>query len=279
MSRQRTGTPGGFKLRSLRELAGRTQLWVELEAEIGTGYLQRIESGRVNQPVRATLERILSALEAGYSERREVLECFGYTVATLLPTTAETAWARAVCQRELHDVPFPAYVLDCRHHLIAWNRCVPFLFGIAPSDETLGGLAYQSLLEAWFDDRSPLAVRVAEPDAFFPALIRALRYEIQFFRTEPWSKAVHNRLHRLPRFAYYWSVVERETTLASAARALIPMRLTLPGTTVFEFRLSSEHFVRDARFRLVYHFPADSATMQQCSIWADSASQACKPCR
>jgi len=68
MSKQQTGTPGGIKLRALRERAGRTQLWVELEAALGTGYLQRIESGRVTQPTRATLERILAALETGYSE-------------------------------------------------------------------------------------------------------------------------------------------------------------------------------------------------------------------
>ena len=36
MSKPRMGTPGGAKLRVLRERAGRTQLWVELEAELGT---------------------------------------------------------------------------------------------------------------------------------------------------------------------------------------------------------------------------------------------------
>ena len=53
------GTPGGLKLRALRDDRRRSQLWVETEADLGTGYLQRLESGRVAQPVRATLERIL----------------------------------------------------------------------------------------------------------------------------------------------------------------------------------------------------------------------------
>ena len=74
MRTRMVGTPGGAKLRALREGAGRTQLWVEAEAGLGTGYLQRVESGRVTQPERATLERILLSLEARYSERREVLE-------------------------------------------------------------------------------------------------------------------------------------------------------------------------------------------------------------
>jgi hypothetical protein len=42
----------------------------------------------------------------------------------------------------------------------------------------------------------------------------------------------------------------------------------MPGVGTLEFRLASEHFVRDARFRLVYYFPADPATMQQCTAWA-----------
>src|SRR5712692_4805301 len=47
MRTRTVGTPGGAKLRALREGAGRTQLWVEVEAGLGTGYLQRVESGRV----------------------------------------------------------------------------------------------------------------------------------------------------------------------------------------------------------------------------------------
>src|SRR5687768_5610321 len=128
-SASQSGSPGGAKLRALREQAGRSQLWVEAEADLGTGYLQRVESGRVAQPGRATVERILDALGARYSERRDVLELFGYVVATPLPTSDEIAWARESCRHELHDVPFPGYVLDCFTRLIAWNRFVPRLLG------------------------------------------------------------------------------------------------------------------------------------------------------
>src|SRR2546430_11372992 len=47
-----------------------------------------------------------------------------------------------------------------------------------------------------------------------------------------------------------------------------PPRSTLfPYTTLFR---SAEHFTRDARFRLVYYFPADLPTMRQCATWAGS---------
>jgi hypothetical protein len=91
---------------------------------------------------------------------------------------------------------------------------------MAPDDPTLGGLAHQSLLAAWFNADSPLAPLIAEPETFLPAIIRALRSEMQQFRTETWYTEVLAPLHALPRFRHYWTVEERQPALASAARAL-----------------------------------------------------------
>ncbi|RIK44884.1 MAG: hypothetical protein DCC58_07685 [Chloroflexi bacterium] len=264
------GTSGGARLRSLREAAGRTQLWVEAEADLGTGYLQRLESGRVAQPGRPTLERILTALGARYSERRDVLETFGYAVSTAPPDQQEIDWAIAACRHELHDVPFPAYVLDCTHRLIAWNRLTPRLFGIVPDDPTLARLAGASLPAAFFDPASPIAGLVAEPEAFLPALIRAFRYEMEQFRSEPWYADVLASLMALPRFRATWEQVLAEPAAASAARSLVPVHLRAPGGGLLAFRLASERFVRDARFRMIYYFPADLPTMQWCATWAGS---------
>jgi hypothetical protein len=165
-------------------------------------------------------------------------------------------------------VPFPAYLLACTDHLIAWNRYVPRLFGISPADATLGGLARRPLLIAWFDPTSCLAPLVAEPDVFLPALIRALRYEMQQFHAEPWYTAMLTRLEALPRFRRYQAIVEREPAPAGAARALVPVRLAVPGVGLLQFRLASEPFTRDARFRVVYFFPADVTTMRWCATWS-----------
>jgi hypothetical protein len=43
-------TLGGLRLRALRESYGKTQLDVELDANLGIGYLQRLELGKVQQP-------------------------------------------------------------------------------------------------------------------------------------------------------------------------------------------------------------------------------------
>jgi hypothetical protein len=220
--------------------------------------------------VRATLERILSALDATYRERRDVLEQFGYSVATSPPNANEIAWACGFCHRELVDAPFPAYALDCTHRMIAWNRQTPRLFGLLPGDPALGRLAGRSLLEAWFDDASPLARLVVEPEIFLPAMVRAFRSEMASFRGEPWCDEVVERLLALPRFRRYWSETEPEPV--SAARALVPVRLRVPGAGAepLQFRLSAEHLVDDIRFRLIYFFPADLPTMQWCAAGAVS---------
>ena len=266
--KQLVETIGGVRLRALREAAGKTQLWVEAEAELGSGYLQRIESGRVAQPGRAMLERILAAIGARYSERREVLEQFGYTLSTPPPDASETAWARSFCQSELDEAPFPAYALDCLHRLIAWNAQVPRMLGLQRIDPRLEELSGRSILEAWFDPSSSLSHLVAEPEAFLPALIRAFRSEMEPYRAETWYPPLLERLLALPRFRQIWDRIERESAPVSSARALVPVRLNVPAVGEMQYRLSAEHLVRDARFRLIYFFPSDLRTMQQCADWA-----------
>ena len=215
-----------------------------------------------------TLERILSALGARYGERRQILEVFGYTVATPPPDDADRAWACAACQRELRAVLFPAYALDCTSRLVAWNSYFPRLLGVAPDDPLLGWLAARPVLAAWFDPSSPLAALVVEPDTFSPALVRALRYELQQLGAEAWAGAWLARMRAdLPRFRHVWDTTEQEPAPAGAARALVPVRLAVPGVGELQFRLSSEPFAQDARFRIIYYFPADPVTMQQCAAW------------
>ena len=268
---RQTGTPGGAKLRAVRQAAGKTQLWVEAEAELGTGYLQRLESGKIVQPECPTVERILDALGASYADRRETLGLFGYRVATPPPTAGERAWAARVAQREVDAFPFPAYVLDCTHRLVCWNRHLPHLLGVRRVDPRLGQLARHSMLAAWFDPASRLGSLVAEPDVALPALIRAFRFEWQPVQAELWAADVLAELLRVPRFAHYWRLVEPEPPPTGAARALVPLRLDVPGAGRLQFRLGAEPFSGDARFRVVYYFPVDAATLSQCAAWTELA--------
>ena len=255
-------TPGGNRLRALREDYARTQMDVELDANLGIGYLQRVESGKVRYPERDTLERILAALNASYTERRDILELFGYVVDTPLPDAREIEAAVALCQSELARAVFPVYLLDCAHRLLSWNGFLPKLFGDGWQKER-----DVSMLRLMFDPAYGVSGRIANPDVFFPAQIRALRYQMRLFRSEAWVDALIADLLKLPLFARYWTAApELLGGELIAARPLIPLELNVPNSGALRFRLTSEPFAHDRRFRIIYYLPADAATMQQCLV-------------
>jgi hypothetical protein len=55
----------------------------------------------VKHPGRETIERILTALHARYTDRRDILEMFGYVVGVPLPTSDEIEWAADTSQQVL----------------------------------------------------------------------------------------------------------------------------------------------------------------------------------
>jgi transcriptional regulator with XRE-family HTH domain len=262
-------TLGGMQLRTLREQIGKTQLLLEADAGLGSGYVQRIESGKVQQPERATLERILTALAAGYNERREILALFGYATTTPVPTDEEIRWARQVSHTDLHGVMFPAYLLDCLHRLLAWNRYIPNMIPAVADDHLQAQGAHWSIFHLWFDPRYQLTSLVQNPDTFFAQMVHTLQHEMHRFGNEPWYPTLIDQLmHELPRFRQYWERRDEYQPYASAARALVPLHLHIPENGCLQFRLTAERFTRDARFRIVYFFPADPYTIRQCAVWA-----------
>jgi transcriptional regulator with XRE-family HTH domain len=267
---------GGARLRALREALGRTQLWVEAEAELGSGYLQRVESGRVAQPSRATVERILSALGVRYGESRELLEAFGYAVATPPPNDADRAWAADVLQSDLDGVMFPAYVLDCTVRLAAWNQYLPRLLGLPAGAPLPGALLRRSMLFGWYDPATPLGAAVREPGALYPAMAHALRYELARFPGERWTADLIAELSAMPAFRAVWAREESDAPPPSPARARVPVRLRV-GRDDLEFRLASETFAHDQRFRTIYLFPTDPATIRWCADHAQHAEDQTAP--
>jgi hypothetical protein len=81
-------------------------------------------------------------------------------------------------------------------------------------------------------------------------------------------------VRRFPAFVHYAALADQAPATASAARALVPLRLSVPGVGRLEFRVAAEPFTRDPRFRLVSYLPADPATMRHCAAWAAEESPA-----
>jgi hypothetical protein len=221
----------------------------------------------VRHPERETLERILIALGARYTERRDVLELFGYIVDAPMPNEDEIAWAVALSQPELDAAIFPAYLLDCAHRLLAWNPVVPKLFQIEGATRNRQPGIYVSILRVLFDPHYRVTPLITNPDIFFPASIRALRSEMQLFHGEVWyDQLIDDMRCYCPIFEKYWT---KPTSIYHfPARPLTPLEITLQGSSPLQFRIMAEPFTQDRRFRVIYYLPADSLTMQKCLEWS-----------
>ena len=129
-----------------------------------------------------------------------------------------------------------------------------------------------SMLHLIFDPAYPVAGHIANPDVFLPAQIRALRYEMHWFQEEPWSHALLDEMLHVPQFAHYWHAAAQRATPPVAGRPLALFQLDLPGAGLLQFRLISEPFAEDRRFRVLYTLPADPATIRQCLAWLQLGS-------
>ncbi len=254
-------TPGGIRLRALRAAYGKTQFEVELDASLGIGYLQRLELGKVQHPERDTLERILAALGVSFVERREVLGLFGYAAAISAPNESETQWAIDVFQSQVKQYSMPTYLLDCAHRLLAWNSLVCKVFGAVKAEPD-----YVLMPRLIFDPAYGIASSVLNAEAFFSTQIRILQFERQRWGDDAWYNGFVNDMRQYQPFDEYW------TKYNAVGRGQVAMRpvahLKLPvGHGVAQFRLISESFVHDPRFRVIYYLPADPATIRQCLAW------------
>jgi transcriptional regulator with XRE-family HTH domain len=261
------GTPGGHRLKALRHARGKTQLDVEFEASLGLGYLQRLESGKVQHPERETLDRILAALGARYTERRDILEVFGYLVDAPLPSADDIAWAVSVCQAELNSAVFPAYLLDCSHRVLTWNRLLPNVFTDVPLQHSRSENYYLSMIKVIFDSVYGFTNHVANPDEFFPAQLRALRFEMLLFPEAVWYETLIAEMRSCALFEHYWTRADSQLMSQVAARPLTLLQLTSREASVWQFRVMSEPFAQDRRFRVIYLIPAEPKTMEQCLRW------------
>lgn len=263
-------TSVGQRLRILREKQGKTQVDVEVEAQLGEHYLKRIELGQIGKPQRLTIEKILTALSVTYNERKEILELYGYAVSTPLPTAQDIDWAKAVCQEQMRKIIFPVQLMDCAQRVLAWNNPWARTIGFSPNDPELDRLSAKTVLQIAFDEKLRVNKLFKNPSAYFHHMLPVLKSELRPYFKEDWCKSlIAEAIERIPHFKEYWHSIDEKELREIAGRPLISLSFQTPKVGVLSFWPSSEPFINDSRFRLLYYVPADIFTMQRCITWRD----------
>lgn len=270
-----TRTPGGKKLEEIRKQTGLPQYKVEMDSAIGIGNLGKYESGERRNPSRKTLDRVLNALDAKFTDRVEVLERFGYIMNTPEPTEKEIAWAVKICQPIMDQLPFPSYLLDMQGFVLAWNYYLPKMLGIRESRmETVLRRDRLTLFQAFFDKGTRLADLMEHSEVFLAHIIRVLRQDWEPFLEEDWCQALLNTSSaKYPEFKEFWDMAADSRMTELPARPLANLQVKSPIMGPVEFRIARETMNRDKRFRVIYLIPADAATLDQCKKWNQSTEE------
>src|ERR1700739_3262550 len=122
--------PAGTLLRRWRDMRGKTQLDLSIDAGISQKHISFVESGR-STPSRQTLLDLAQALEIPLRERNELLLAAGYAPVydqEALDAPAMTSITKAL-KRMLHQhEPFPAIVMARPWDVLMTNDASPRFF-------------------------------------------------------------------------------------------------------------------------------------------------------
>ncbi len=267
---QNPKTVGGTKLRELRRAAGLSlvdlaaKLEAELEKSVDPKHINRIESGDIKQPTAETLEAILAGLNASYRDRRAILEAFGYNVPINLPSEQEIAVVVQLTAGDLHDATYPVCLIDFGQRLWAWNRFAPRLIGLHPDDPATANFLGISTVDLIFNPTVETRLLIANPEVFAPGIVHNIKVGIEPLRDQPGYRELLGQWSSFPGLIELWDIVP-----ADMVRSVVPLKVTVPGRGMLQFRTYNAIYEADPRFELLHFAPHGAQTLRVCAEWAE----------
>jgi transcriptional regulator with XRE-family HTH domain len=188
-------TPG-LRREELAQLAG-----------ISVSWYTRLEQGKDVQPSAKAVARVAQALQLTAAEREYLLALARRDPLVVQPAANEpvSATLRDVLEAQGDN---PAYLIDARLNLLAWNRAAISVFGFA-EDLAAAPVEERNLLWLIFADnaRTWLVDRERHAKLLLAQFRDASRHQVN----EPWFGRFVQRLQqRSPEFARWWSQYDVE---------------------------------------------------------------------
>lgn len=262
---------GGQLLKQLRERAGMSRLELEQQASIGVNNLAKYESGQRTTPRKQTIVKILDALDVGFVDRKEVLEAFGYSTGTSLPTEKEIATAIEIFNAEASNLQQPAFLVDIRGYIFAWNQHIPELLGV--NEEHLQFFSQRlTLYQTLFHERLRLADYIMNHEVL-QAVIQVYKQESVQYRKELWFETLLDKTIKMyPEFSRYWAqstdtFIQGKTV---SSPLLIQWLSPILGRSTFHF--SQEKLGKDERFYKVFLLRVDEQVLKPNKVEATQLS-------
>ena len=248
----------GVLLRHWRELRGKSQLDLSLDAGVSQRHISFIEVGR-SSPSRHMLIDLATALDMPLRDRNALLLAGGYA-----PIYPDSGWddpemrvITKALKRMLHQhEPFPALVMDRYWNVLMTNAAAPRFFGLFC--DLSARPRPRNMLHLLFD---PAGMRPFIAD--FPSVAESL---LQRVHREAVGRVVDDQARELLAGLRAYPDVEPRAVVASAQMAspVIPIGFIRDGRRLNYFSMvtavGTPQTVAAQELRLECMFPADEET-------------------
>jgi transcriptional regulator with XRE-family HTH domain len=254
----------GLLLRQWRDMRGRSQFELSLDAGVSQRHVSFIESGR-SVPSRQMLMDIAQALDIPLRERNTLLLAAGYA-----PVYQESAWDALEMQSVTHALgrilrqhePFPAVVMDRYWNVLMTNESTPRFFNCFINMAAREGP--RNLLHLMFD---PAGMRpfIANWEDVAKSLIQRVYRESVGRVIDEKTQELLAALLAYPDVKSEWkSPRALSTTSATRTMPVIPISFAKDNEVLSYFSMvttvGTPQTVAAQELRIECMFPADDAT-------------------
>ena len=267
----------GGLLRYWRDLRGKSQIDLSVDADMSQRYISFIESGR-STPGRKKLLDIAEALDIPFRERNTLLLAAGYA-----PIYSDGAWdapemhgVAVALQRMLRQhEPFPAVVMDRYWNVVMANEASPQFFNCFV--DMTARPKPRNLLHLMFDPAGMRPFIVNWEDAAKSLLMRVHRESVGRV-VDAKTKDLLAALLAYPNVKAEWKFPN-----AAATKPVIPLSFMKDGNVLNYFSMvatvGTPQTIAAQELRLECMFPADDATERHHLMLMTQASRIAPPFR
>jgi len=244
------GLPGGAR----RRTAGLRRQEVAELAGMSVDYYVRLEQGRGPRPSRQVLSALARALMLTFDEREYLFRLAGENPPPVVGPSREVSPGIRYLLDSLSLVDTPAYVVDARYNVLAWNQLATCFIGdlsaVAEEDRNIIRWTFRQPETDlhWSDDDMVRFTRGTVAD------LRAA------YARYPGDKGIQDLVTELlgtsPRFAEMWAAHEVEV------RRRMVKRVDHPLVGPLEFECQVLH-VQDSDQRLIVYCAAPGSPTQE----------------
>jgi len=255
---KRDPNPAGILLRQWRDIRGKSQLDLSLDAGVSQKHISFVESGR-SAPSRQMLLDLAQALDVPLRERNALLVAAGYApiyAEGALDEPTMSSIGKALRRMLRQHEPFPAIVMDRYWNVLLTNEAAPRFFGCFVDMAARRGR--RNLLHLVFDPGGLRPFIANWPEATRGLLARVHREALGRV-IDAKTKSLLNELSRYPGVDPRW-----RAPMPADALPMIPLSFAKGGATLNYFSMvttvGTPQTLAAEELRIECLFPADEAT-------------------